>query len=232
MRASLRRLSAIQSPPIINISNATFFRNTPSVGDSTQPDASAALFPNLTFRLESNAPSPVSWAVLGASSAVRTTFLDTLRGRFQPDSPAAVSFPYLSSDEVARKDPRLRSPNHAIQYVGFDAERGARGLRSAYLSARYESHREASDFVLRDFLVGRTELNAADEMRHVPDEALFSRIVEDFVLRPLLDMPVSRLSNGQTRRSLIARALLCRPEVLMLNSPFSQSIQLYSSYSV
>jgi hypothetical protein len=164
--------------------------------------------------------------VLGTSSAARTAFLDVLRGRVQASPPSALSFPYLtqpSDGEGGGPARSARSPTQAIQYVGFDAERGARGLGNAYLSARYESHREAGDFTLREFLVGRTELNPADnDLREQPDAVLFDRLVGDFMLTRLLDMPVSRLSNGQTRRALIARALLCKPEVLMLNSPFSK----------
>lgn len=36
----------------------------------------------------------------------------------------------------------------------------------------------------------------------------------------LMDMPVANLSNGQTRRARIARAVMERPEVLLLDGPF------------
>ena len=37
-------------------------------------------------------------------------------------------------------------------------------------------------------------------------------------------MPVGNLSNGQTRRARIAKALLGKPEVLMLDEPFSRTL--------
>jgi hypothetical protein len=217
MRPTLRRLSALPTPPVINITNATFHRAAPPPTDPTTPanDAPRPLFPDLTFRLDADPPAPLSWAVLGASSTTRTLFLSALRGLLPATPPSSVSYPLL--------DARARARSRAIQYVGFDAERGARGLANAHMAARYESHREAGDFSLRRFLEGRTELNPADgEGRARPDGALFERCVRDFMLARLLDMPVSRLSNGQTRRALIARALLSGPEVLMLNSPFSE----------
>ena len=37
-------------------------------------------------------------------------------------------------------------------------------------------------------------------------------------------MPVANLSNGQTRRARIAKALLNKPELLLLDDPFSKFV--------
>jgi ABC-type molybdenum transport system ATPase subunit/photorepair protein PhrA len=238
MRRTLCRLAAqyhasVDLPPLISIANGTFYRQHPSSQpvskengteeSSPEVEANPPLFPGLDFTIPSFSEPKQHWSILSKHAAVRTTFLQILRGQHICLPPTARSYPYLGTDDIAKKDPRLRSPSHAIQYVGFDAERGTAGgsgMRGAYMSARYESRKEETDFSLRDYLFGNTELNADETLARHPDQALVDQIMVDLKLEALESMPVTNLSNGQTRRARIAKALLAKPELLLLDGPF------------
>lgn len=107
--------------------------------------------------------------------------------------------------------------------MGFDGEQGLgnQAPQSAYLSARYESRREETDWSVLDYLKGNTELNPLQDIggRKISTASL-EQVIKDLRLDELVSMPVSNLSNGQTRRARIAKALLSEPEVLLLDEPF------------
>lgn len=100
------------------------------------------------------------------------------------------------------------------------------------MSARYESRREETDFSVEDYLTGNTELNPYGRQEADQSGSLdLARVVQDLNLANLVKMPVGNLSNGQTRRARIAKALLGKPEVLLLDEPFSRYSCLHSTSS-
>jgi ABC-type sugar transport system ATPase subunit len=228
-RNAASNASQAQKAPLIDIKNATFYRHHPSSVSlaGQEPIPNPPLFPDLSFSLPAFSTPSQHWSILSASSSARTTFLQILRGQHLCFPPIARSYPYLSTPEISKKDSRLRFPAHAIQYVGFDAERsglGGASTRGAYLASRYESRKEVGDWTVMQYLKGETELNATEqeELQHRPKQLLLERVIKDLRLTELIDMPVGNLSNGQTRRARIAKALLGAPEVLLLDGPFSE----------
>lgn len=149
--------------------------------------------------------------------------MQLLRGQLLCFPPTARSYPYLLSPSIAAKNPKLRSPSRAVEYVGFDVER--RDFGGAYLSARYESRVEETDFSLAQYLTGIVGLNPGEvELREKSIEpSVMRRVLADLELERFMEKPVSLLSNGQSRRARIAKAVLGQPEVLCLDAPFSMS---------
>lgn len=211
-------------PPLIRIKDASFYRRQPTQSSISENEPSnTPLYPGLTYNFPADDTEGQYWAIVGPANAGKSTFLEILRGEHLCIPPTSRSYPYLSTEEVLVRDRRLSSPRRAIQYVGFnDKEKGLGGL-GTYLSARYESRKESTDFTLQDYLMGRTRLNAEEELQEQVDETLFHDVTERLQLRDLLDMPTSNLSNGQTRRAKIGKALLGKPELLLLDEPFSMS---------
>ncbi|RCI09403.1 hypothetical protein L249_3684 [Ophiocordyceps polyrhachis-furcata BCC 54312] len=189
-------------PPLVRIVNGNLYNHR----------SSAPVLTKLTFELPSTTPS--NWCVVGPSRSGKSSFLQMLAGTLQCDPPSARSYPYLTA--------RRRSPLDAMRYVGFgsgqDNSFSPTEAKNTYVSARYESKRDADDFLLRDYLRGRTQVNVddKDEVAH----ELAEQTAVDFGLGRFLDSPVVFLSNGQTRRARIARALLTGPDVLLLDEPF------------
>ncbi|ORY18288.1 hypothetical protein BCR34DRAFT_553979 [Clohesyomyces aquaticus] len=202
-------------PPILSIQNATFYLHHPSLSSPSSPP-NPPFFPNLTLTLPSLSSPHQTWAILSPSSIIRTLFLQILRGQHLCFPPTARSHPYLTS--------RHQVPDTAISYVGFNGERQRFG--GAYLSARYESRVEETDFSLRMYLTGIEGLNPGEEVvrERTPERGVLERVVKDLELERFLESPVSLLSNGQSRRARIGRALLAGggrgTEMLCLDAPF------------
>ncbi|KXT13840.1 hypothetical protein AC579_6887 [Pseudocercospora musae] len=206
-----------QAASVIDIDEATFFRHYPSATDTQETNP--PLFEKLSFRLPAKLDDegkPQFWAVLSPSSLARTTFLQLLAAQLICIPPTARHYPLLSELSI--------SEQHAIKYVGFDAERGSAvggtDVRGAYLSARYESRREETDYSLHDYLAGHTQLNALEHEQTDAEKQKLSEVIDQLNLGKLLSMPVANLSNGQTRRARIAKSLVSFPEVLLLDAPF------------
>jgi len=209
----------VSTKPVIEIQNGTFYRHYPST--NTSKESNPPLFPALSYVLPNGNETEVSsewqyWSVISPSSVARTTFLQVLAGQHICIPPTNRRYPYLSKIGT--------SPQHAIKYVGFDADRGSNvggnNVRGAYLSARYESRREEEDYTVLDYLTGHTELNALERERSTEEKAILDEVTQQLNLGQLLSMPVANLSNGQTRRARIAKALMDKPEVLLLDGPF------------
>jgi len=85
-----------------------------------------------------------------------------------------------------------------------------------------------------DFLNIRPKVHAeAKTPTEIAAEKVKEDIFEDLTgrlgLTSLLDLPLLALSNGQTRRARIVKAIMSEPELLLLDEPLSKHLQDHTS---
>jgi len=119
----------------------------------------------------------------------------------------------------------------SVRRVSFAQQGEAVRARDGWLQARYYGSIE-SDFGeaedVREFLSFEKSrgVNPFEVRRGLRGERRafareFREVAELFSLGPLLGRPLHALSNGEMRRVLLARAVLGKPELLVLEDPFS-----------
>ncbi|KAH9922131.1 P-loop containing nucleoside triphosphate hydrolase protein [Fomitopsis serialis] len=156
-----------------------------------------------------------SWAVISAGHGTsKRALFESLLGsrRLHPNPPRGI-FPFLGH----------RPPEHYVRFAG--STRGQKGGEFFDYTARYGAMRDGDGQTLREtYFPDLVEHSDADHHHHgTPSRkiARLRRLVDELHLNPLLDLPLIALSNGQTRRARLARALLARPALLILDEPLT-----------
>lgn len=143
--------------------------------------------------------------------------------RIAPPPPDGM-FPFLSQTSGSSWDPL-----DCVSIVSFGNRRRAAGSAFYDYTARYGAVREEDRITLRQSMFPEThpqEFNTIPQKQSTPlsDHELFYHLVEKMELGPLLDLPLIALSNGQTRRARIIKAIILKPELLLLDEPLSMSL--------
>ncbi len=149
---------------------------------------------DLSWRLDANQ----QWLVTGANGSGKSTFLRLLHGQLRPALGSEVRWPALGNPRnvwALRRQVAWVSPELQAAYRYPTTVRGC-------IASGFESS------------VGLTRAPRADEARRVEE------LLGELALHDLAERPLSSLSYGQARRALIARALVNRPRLLLLDEPW------------
>lgn len=220
--ASFSRLAAANKP-IVYIPRSSIY----PLGAS---NAAGSLFPDVSWTIQPDD----AWVVVSTGvGGLKTALLQALTGhlRIHPAPPPPDGmFPFLTGLD----------PHKYIDLVSFAHRPRAAGGGFYDFTARYGAVREEDKRTLRETffpelakpfhelavpdLLTRPDANAAlhvDHAKEVAKRRLFEDLTDKLGLKQLLDLPMVALSNGQTRRARIVKALLEQPELLILDEPLS-----------
>lgn len=211
--------SQASRPDILQCSKCSLFK----FGDPTS-ESSKALFRDLTWRIRDESSSasvknqdkPEAWALIGTRANVLVD--SALLGRARADPPESRRWPIIGTskpiEEVIKKvsfNTRLESNSYLSQGGEF----------TDYTARYYGIRKDDEDAItlkdhLRKYAKHEGLVEESDEDKVINDTARMLK------LDHLLEIPLIALSNGQTRRARIARALLTKPGILILEEPFSR----------
>jgi molybdate transport system ATP-binding protein len=193
----IENLTEMSAIPLLALQNVTVRRPT------------GLVLQNLDWALKTGE----HWAILGATSSGKSSFLDTLGGRL-PVSGGQYVHPVGVLREV-------------VEQVANDYQFDRQVASSArYYQQRFNADSAEESPTVWEVLQHRIKPTGTVNEHSVslpppafPEEWL-AEVAEWVHITHLLDRHLTSLSNGETRRTLLARSLLRRPKVLLLDNPF------------
>jgi len=136
-------------------------------------------------------------AIVGESGSGKTTLLNLLYGLIQPDSGEV----FFKEERVLKREEKLQHAHEAMRMV-------TQNSREMDMHATvWESVRSG---------LKNSELGLDTEKQKITDSL---NMLDIFQLK---DQPFGKLSGGEKQRVTIAKALISKPEVILLDEPFNQ----------
>lgn len=185
-----------------------------SVKNATVRHLDKVLFKDLSLRIDKGEV----WAFLGDSGSGKTALLYTIYGHFNVIN-GSVSYPALAALKKEWKiDSPLFSYDKMMAFVRQQAHfKNKENRADFFYQQRYHAHFSQEASTVFDYLKEQEEELTQED---IPVRYALNWIIEHLDLKNLLEKTLIQLSNGETRRLMIAKALLEQPVLLLMDNPF------------
>ncbi|HYD42731.1 MAG TPA: ATP-binding cassette domain-containing protein [Anaeromyxobacter sp.] len=165
------------------------------------------------------------WALLGPSGAGKSVLAAALCGQV-PLARGTIRYHFLDGAEARDARWGWFARGSVVRVAGEDRQRLA-DRYSPYQQARWNASEAGTGDTVRA-LLSRQSVEALNPYEVLPPardegayEARVARTIALFGLAPLLGRRVLQLSNGETQKLLLARAVLRAPRLLVLDDPLA-----------
>ena len=185
--------------PLLSINNAAL-----KLGGNT-------VFANLSFKVNKGE----NWALVGESGSGKSALLQVIAGKFHL---SGGNITYHFHEEFLQKHPHTDEPLTFHRLIALvESRHHFRNLSNTgdfYYQQRYNSSDSEDAFTVDEYLA------LIKPVRENPYWTL-EKVLQTLHLEALRDEQLIKLSNGETKRLLMAAALLKNPVILMLDNPLA-----------
>ena len=182
-----------------------------SINNVTARHINNILFTGLNFTVEQGE----NWALIGESGSGKSALLQTIASRFNVTG-GIIEYHFFN--EFLKDKPNGMEINHQQFIALVEPRHHFKNLSNTsyfYYQQRYNS----SDS--EDALTVEQYLNSIFPIPGRPVYWNFQKVIKSLKLGGLLEKQLIKLSNGETKRLMIAAALMKNPVLLLLDNPLT-----------
>jgi molybdate transport system ATP-binding protein len=188
--------------------------NTPllSINNAVLKLGNAPVFIDLNFHINKGE----HWALIGESGSGKSSLLQIIAGKFHL---SAGSIRYYFHEEFLEKHPvgdaHLTFHRLIAMVESRHHFRNLSNTSDFYYQQRYNSSDSEDALTVEEYLL------SIKPFSDLPVRWTFPQILQKLKLEALRNKQLIKLSNGETKRLLIATALIKKPVLMMLDSPLT-----------